>query len=61
VDFMTGFLTGGGKARGRPVGVVFDPARRILLVADDLSNTIWRIAPRTRAEPVQALPTTSGT
>ena len=61
VDFMTGFLTGGGKARGRPVGVVFDPARRILLVADDLSNTIWRIAPRTPARPVQALPVPSGT
>lgn len=47
VDFATGFLTEDGKARGRPVGVVFDPARRILLVADDLSNTVWRIAPRT--------------
>ena len=45
VDFVTGFLTGDGQARGRPVGVVFDPARRILLVADDLSNTIWRVAP----------------
>src|SRR5690606_37930696 len=46
VDFVTGFLTEDGRARGRPVGVVFDPARRILLVADDLSNTVWRIAPR---------------
>ena len=44
VDFATGFLTKDG-ARGRPVGVAFDPTRRILLVADDLSNTIWRIAP----------------
>lgn len=44
VDFVTGFLDG-DRARGRPVGVTFDPARRILLVADDLSNTIWRIAP----------------
>lgn len=44
VDFVTGFLTDQG-ARGRPVGVAFDPSRRILLVADDLSNTIWRIAP----------------
>jgi len=46
VDFATGFLTDDGHARGRPVGVTFDPMRRILLVADDLSNTVWRIAPR---------------
>lgn len=46
VDFATDFLVG-DKARGRPVGVTFDPQRRILLVADDLSNTVWRIAPRT--------------
>lgn len=46
IDFVTGFLTENGQARGRPVGVTFDPARRILLVADDLSNTVWRIAPR---------------
>jgi len=46
VDFVAGFLTDDGEARGRPVGVVFDPVRRILLVADDLSNTVWRIAPQ---------------
>ena len=45
VDFLTGFLTQDGRARGRPVGVVFDPAKRVLLVADDLSNTVWRVAP----------------
>ena len=56
VDFVTGFLTGDGQARGRPVGVVFDPVRRVLLVADDLSNTIWRIAPRPAAQRVQAPP-----
>ncbi len=44
VDFATGFLRD-GKARGRPVGVAFDGAKRVLFVADDLSNTGWRIAP----------------
>lgn len=45
VDFLTGFLTDKGEARGRPVGVWFDPQRRMVLVADDLSNTVWRVAP----------------
>ncbi|MGW8704627.1 PQQ-dependent sugar dehydrogenase [Brevundimonas sp. NPDC055814] len=45
VDFLTGFLTDKGEARGRPVGVWFDPQRRMLVVADDLSNTVWRVAP----------------
>lgn len=44
VDFLTGFIDG-EHARGRPVGVAFDPAKRVLLVADDVSNTIWRVAP----------------
>jgi glucose/arabinose dehydrogenase len=44
-DFVTGFIGADGKARGRPVGVTYDPVSRALLVADDLSNTIWRIAP----------------
>jgi glucose/arabinose dehydrogenase len=43
VDFVSGFLRD-GKARGRPVGVTVDP-RGALIVADDLSNTVWRIAP----------------
>jgi glucose/arabinose dehydrogenase len=45
VDFVTGFLDQNGHARGRPVGVEFDPKKRILLIADDLSNTVWRVAP----------------
>lgn len=45
-DFVTGFIDSGGKARGRPVGVTFDPVGKALLVADDLSNTVWRIAPK---------------
>lgn len=48
-DFLTGFLKD-GHARGRPVGVAFDPVRRAVLVADDLSNTVWRVAPTRRAE-----------
>lgn len=43
IDFATGFLTDDGKARGRPVGVTLDP-RGALIVADDLTNTVWRIA-----------------
>ncbi len=42
IDFVTGFQAG-GKTFGRPVGVTVDP-RGALIVADDLSNTIWRIA-----------------
>jgi glucose/arabinose dehydrogenase len=44
IDFVSGFLNGDGKARGRPVGVTVDP-RGALIVADDLSNTVWRITP----------------
>jgi glucose/arabinose dehydrogenase len=44
VDFVSGFLNGDGKARGRPVGVTVDP-RGAVIVADDLSNTVWRVTP----------------
>ncbi len=43
IDFVSGFLDGNGKTRGRPVGVTVDP-RGALIVADDLSNTVWRVA-----------------
>jgi hypothetical protein len=42
IDFVSGFLVDDGNTRGRPVGVTVDP-RGALIVADDLSNTIWRI------------------
>ncbi len=42
IDVVSGFLTGDGHARGRPVGVSVDP-RGALIVADDLSNTVWRV------------------
>ncbi|HYF17040.1 MAG TPA: PQQ-dependent sugar dehydrogenase, partial [Ramlibacter sp.] len=44
VDVLTGFLSPDGKAWGRPVGVVLD-AKGGLLVADDVGNTVWRVAP----------------
>jgi glucose/arabinose dehydrogenase len=43
-DFLTGFLSAGGDAWGRPVGVVLDRTGA-LLVADDVGNTVWRVAP----------------
>ena len=51
IDFVTGFQAD-GKTFGRPVGVAVDP-RGALLVADDLSNTVWRVTPRQRAAPAQ--------
>ena len=48
VDFVAGFLGDDGKTRGRPVGVTVDP-RGALIVADDLSNTIWRVTPAPRS------------
>ena len=45
IDFVTGFRGTDGMTRGRPVGVTVDP-RGALIVADDLSNTVWRISPR---------------
>jgi glucose/arabinose dehydrogenase len=43
VDVVTGFQAD-GKTFGRPVGVTVDP-RGALIVADDLSNTVWRVTP----------------
>ena len=42
VDVLAGFLNEKGEAMGRPVGVAVDK-RGALLVADDVSNTIWRV------------------
>lgn len=52
-EFVTGFVGGDGKTRGRPVGVTVDP-RGALIVADDLSNTIWRVTPVRRAPAAEA-------
>jgi len=52
VDVLTGFVDADGKAKGRPVGVALD-SRGALLVADDVGNSVWRVAasngPRTTA------------
>ncbi|MCP1315327.1 sorbosone dehydrogenase family protein, partial [Halomonas sp. 707D7] len=51
VDFASGFLTEDGNARGRPVGVTVAPDGAVI-VADDLTNVVWRIAPDTPAVAV---------
>jgi glucose/arabinose dehydrogenase len=43
-DFLTGFLDAEERAQGRPVGVIEDGAGA-LLVADDVGDIIWRVAP----------------
>ncbi|WP_106477552.1 PQQ-dependent sugar dehydrogenase [Phytohalomonas tamaricis] len=42
VDFVSGFLTGDGKTRGRPVGVTVAPDGAVI-IADDLTNAVWRV------------------
>lgn len=42
-DLLTGFLDAGGNARGRPVGIAVQ-ADGGILVADDVGNTVWRLA-----------------
>ncbi|WP_332772769.1 PQQ-dependent sugar dehydrogenase [Phenylobacterium sp.] len=42
--FLTGFLDAKGQARGRPVGVAVDKTGA-LLVADDVGDIVWRVAP----------------
>ena len=43
-EFLGGFISPGGKAYGRPVGVALD-GKGALLVADDVGNVVWRVAP----------------
>jgi glucose/arabinose dehydrogenase len=44
VDVLTGFVTSDDTAQGRPVGVAINRSGA-LLVADDVGNTVWRVAP----------------
>jgi glucose/arabinose dehydrogenase len=46
MDVLTGFITPGGEAMGRPVGVAIS-RDGALLVADDVGNTVWRVARKT--------------
>ncbi|MDQ3159985.1 MAG: sorbosone dehydrogenase family protein [Pseudomonadota bacterium] len=43
-DLLTGFLTSNGNARGRPVGIAVGNDGGIF-IADDVGNTVWRLAP----------------
>ena len=43
IDVLAGFVEDNGDAHGRPVGVAVD-RRGALLVADDVGNTVWRVA-----------------
>lgn len=43
IDVLSGFLSGDGKAFGRPVGVAVDK-QGALLVADDVGNVVWRVS-----------------
>ena len=44
-DVLTGFLSSEGTAYGRPVGVALN-RQGALLVADDVGNVVWRVAPQ---------------
>lgn len=48
VDVLTGFLSKDGDAFGRPAGVAIDGSGA-LLVADDVGNVVWRVAPQALA------------
>jgi glucose/arabinose dehydrogenase len=53
--FLTGFLDAKGQALGRPVGVAVDKFGA-LLVADDVGNTVWRVAANTPPAAAKAAP-----
>jgi glucose/arabinose dehydrogenase len=45
VEVLSGFISPEREAYGRPVGVALDK-RGALLVADDVGNAVWRVAPK---------------
>jgi glucose/arabinose dehydrogenase len=42
MEALGGFVSPGGTAWGRPVGVAID-RHGALLVADDVGNVVWRV------------------
>ena len=46
LDVLTGFVNDKEEAQGRPVGVEIDKSGA-LLVADDVGNSVWRVAQET--------------
>jgi glucose/arabinose dehydrogenase len=44
IEVLGSFVNDDGEALGRPVGVAID-GRGALLVADDVGNRVWRVAP----------------
>lgn len=44
IEFLAGFVNADDRAYGRPVGVALD-GKGALLVADDVGNVVWRVAP----------------
>jgi glucose/arabinose dehydrogenase len=57
-DFLTGFVSSKGEARGRPVGVAEDRTGA-LLVADDVGDVVWRVA-AAPAPPTKPVPAPQG-
>ena len=53
IDVLTGFVSEGGDAWGRPVGVALD-AKGALLVADDVGGVVWRVASANANRPLAA-------
>jgi glucose/arabinose dehydrogenase len=49
-DVLGGFVNDNGQAHGRPVDVAID-ARGAVLVADDVGNAVWRLAPAALPQP----------
>jgi hypothetical protein len=54
-DVVTGFLDG-DKTRGRPVGLGID-GTGALLIADDVGNTVWRVASADGSVVPEPIPT----